>query len=112
VFKQAKGEFKNMKKIFVTLVATALMVPVFGQGPLKQREQNQRARIKEGVKDGTVTKREAAKLHTEQKDIRQDVKAAHADGKVTPKEAVKITREQDKASRDIYKQKHDAQNQK
>jgi hypothetical protein len=78
-----------MKKIFVAIMATALLVPVFGQGPLKQREQNQKARIKEGVKDGTVTKREAAKLHTEQKDIRQDVKAAHADGKVTGKEAAK-----------------------
>ena len=101
-----------MKTILVMIMATALMVPAFAEGPLKQREDNQKARIKEGVQNGTVTKREAARLHNEQKNIRQDVKAAHADGKVTTKEAVKITREQDKASRDIYKQKHDAQNQK
>jgi hypothetical protein len=101
-----------MKKIFVMIMATALLVPVFGQGPLKQREQNQKARIKEGVKDGSVTKAEAAKLKQEQRQIKGDVKAAHADGVVTGKEAAKITREQNKASRDIVKQKHDKQNQK
>ncbi len=101
-----------MKRIIVTLMATALLVPAFGQGVLKEREQNQKARIKEGVKDGTVTKREAVKLKQEQKDIRQDVRQAHADGVVTGKEAAKITREQNKASRDILKQKHDKQNQK
>ena len=101
-----------MKSIFVTMMALALLVPVFGQGPLKQREQNQKARIKEGVKDGSVTKGEAAKLKQDQKEIRQDVRAARADGVVTGKEAAKITREQNKASRDIYKQKNDKQNQK
>jgi len=101
-----------MKTLITTLMATTLLIPVYGEGVLKQREENQHARIKDGVKDGTVTKKEDAKLKQEQHQIHQDVKAAHADGKVTKKEAVHITREQDKASRDIYKQKHDAQNQK
>jgi hypothetical protein len=93
-------------------MTVVLAVPAFGQGPLKEREQDQKARIKAGVKDGSVTKAEAARLKQEQKEIHQDVKAAHADGKVTGKEAAKITHEQNKASRDIFKQKNDKQNQK
>ena len=102
-----------MKHFIVVLMAAAMLVPAYGQnGPLKQREKNQKARIKEGVKDGSVTRREAKQLREEQKDIRQDVKDARADGVVTGKEAAKITREQNKASRDIYKQKNDKQNRK
>jgi len=101
-----------MKQILVTIMATALLVPVFGQGVLKERTQDQKARIKAGVKDGSITKGEAVRLKQDQKEIRQDVKDARSDGKVTGKEAAKITREQNKASRDIYKQKNDKQNQK
>ena len=101
-----------MKHFIVGLMAAAMLVPAYGQGVIKGREKEQRARIKEGVKDGTVTRREAKQLREEQKDVRQDVRAAKSDGKVTAGEKAHITREQNKASRDIYKQKHDAQNQK
>ncbi len=101
-----------MKQTLAVLMAAALMVPAFGQGVIKGREKEQRARIKEGVKDGSITKAEAAKLRREQKYVRQDVRAAKSDGQVTAGEKAHITREQNKASRDIYKQKHDAQDQK
>ena len=101
-----------MKRIIVTIMATALAASVFGQGPLKERQENQKDRIKAGVKDGSVTKSEAARLKQQQKEIKGDIKDARADGVVTGKEAAKITREQNKASRDIYKQKNDKQNQK
>lgn len=101
-----------MKRTLVVLMAAAMMVPAFGQGKLKDRQQNQRARIAEGVKDGSITKAEAVRLHREQKDIRQDRQQAKADGVVTAREKAQITREQNKASRDIVKQKHDKQNQK
>ncbi len=103
-----------MKRTIAGILTLGLLAlaPLYGQGPLKEREKNQKARIKEGVKDGSVTKAEAAKLKQEQKQIKGDVAAAHADGVVTGKEAAKITREQNKASRDIFKQKNDKQNQK
>jgi uncharacterized membrane protein YebE (DUF533 family) len=101
-----------MKQIIVAIMATALAVSVFGQGALKERQENQKDRIKAGVKDGSVTKREAVQLKQDQKEIKGDIKAARADGVVTGKEAAKITREQNKASRDIYKQKRDKQKQK
>ncbi len=103
-----------MKRMIAGVLTTALLAlaPVYGQGALKERQENQKDRIKAGVKDGSITKVEAAKMKQDQKEIKGDIKAARADGVVTGKEAAKITREQNKASRDIYKEKRDKQNQK
>ncbi len=101
-----------MKRTILTIMAVALALSAFGQGVLKERQENQKDRIKAGVKDGSVTKAEAARLKQDQREIRRDVRQAKSDGVVTGKEKAKITREQNKASRDIYKQKNDKQNQK
>jgi hypothetical protein len=103
-----------MKRMIAGILTTALfaLAPVYGQGALKERQENQKDRIKAGVKDGSVTKVEAAKMRKDQKEIKGDIKDARADGVVTGKEAAKITREQNKASRDIVKQRNDKQNQK
>ncbi|MEO8100360.1 MAG: hypothetical protein ABI811_21855 [Acidobacteriota bacterium] len=104
-----------MKRTIASLLTTALLVlaPAFGQTPVvKERQENQKDRIKAGVKDGSITKAEAAKLKQEQRDINQDRKAAKADGVVTGKEKGKLAREQNKASRDILKQRKDKQKQK
>ena len=74
-----------------------------------ERQENQQARIAEGVKSGELTKREAARLHAEQRTIRAEKRMAKADGKVTPAERAKLRRDQNRASADIYRQKHDAQ---
>lgn len=79
---------------------------------IDQREQNQKARIKEGVKNGELTKRETARLAAEQRKIKKDEAKAKADGTVTPAERQKLRREENRASKDIYKQKHDAQKRK
>ena len=74
-----------------------------------QRQENQKARIDEGVKSGELTKKEAGKLRAEQRAIRAEKRMAKADGKVTKAERAKLRHDQNKASADIYKQKHDAQ---
>jgi hypothetical protein len=76
---------------------------------IDQREENQKRRIKRGVKSGELTKHETKKLAKEEKEIRKDEKEAKADGTVTKEERKEIRKEQKKASKDIYKQKHDAQ---
>jgi hypothetical protein len=76
---------------------------------INRREKNQKARIKQGVKSGELTKHETKKLAKEQKDIREDKKEAKADGTVTKKERKEIRKDENKASKAIYKQKHDAQ---
>jgi hypothetical protein len=103
-----------MKKAIAAILTTALLAlaPVYGQGALKERQENQKDRIKAGVNDGSLNKAEAARMKQDQREIKQDIRQAHADGVVTGKEAAQITREQNKASRRIAKQKHDKQNQK
>lgn len=76
---------------------------------IKKTAREERARIKQGVESGELTKREARKLKAEQADIHQDIKAAKADGVVTPAERKDIKQDQRQASRRIYKNKHDRQ---
>jgi hypothetical protein len=73
------------------------------------RQADQQARIKEGVKTEELTRPEVRKLEREQKNIQIEKRIAKADGKVTPREKRIITKDQNRASRDIYRQKHDAQ---
>jgi len=74
-----------------------------------ERQENQKARIAEGVKSGELTKRETAKLRAEQRAIRAEKRMAKADGVVTAEERAKLRHDQNRASRNIHKQKHDAQ---
>lgn len=74
-----------------------------------QREANQQQRITQGVGSGELTQKEAYKLEKEQAAIDKTEARAKADGKVTRAERKRLHRMQDAASRDIHKQKHDAQ---
>jgi len=73
---------------------------------VRERQNLQKARIRQGVKSGELTKGEARKLHQEQKTIQAEKQMAKTDGKVTPAERAKLRKDQNKASRDIYKLKH------
>ena len=73
---------------------------------VRERQKNQKARIRQGVKSGELTKGEAAKLRGEQKTIQGEKQMAKADGKVTPAERAKLRHDQNKASKDIYRLKH------
>jgi hypothetical protein len=99
-----------MKQIIVALMATAMVVPAFGQSKIKGREKNQASRIHQGVQNGSLTRPEAARLKQQQRDIRQDVRQDRRDGGgLSPREKAQITHEQNQANRQIYKQKHDGQ---
>jgi len=74
-----------------------------------QREANQQQRITQGVGSGELTQKETYKLEKEQAAIDKTEARAKADGKVTRAERKRLHRMQDAASRDIHKQKHDAQ---
>ena len=103
-----------MKGLYASTIAIGLFVSgaALAQPRMPvadQRQDNQKARIDAGVKSGELTRREAVKLRTEQRAIRVEEKMAKADGVVTPAERAKLQRDQNKASRDIFRQKHDAQ---
>ncbi len=90
--------------LFFAIMAHAQSTPV-----ADERQQNQRARINEGVASGEVTKAEGAKLRSEQRRIRRTERRAKADGRVTRRERANLQRKQNQASRDIRRQKHDGQ---
>jgi len=73
------------------------------------RQHQQRERIQQGVASGELTRRETGKLAEEQRDIRQLERAYKSDGTLTGAERRDLQHEQNQASRDIYQQKHDAQ---
>ncbi|HEY0744922.1 MAG TPA: hypothetical protein VGD40_25820 [Chryseosolibacter sp.] len=74
-----------------------------------ERQQAQRARIREGVGSGELTRVETRKLRAEQRHIRRSERRMKSDGVVTQRERARLQRKQNKASRDIRRQKHDAQ---
>ena len=77
---------------------------------VKDRQKVQQGRIKQGVRSGELTKKEAVKIEKKEAKLHQEIKKDRADGPgLTPKERVKIDRKQDKLSREIAKEKHDKQ---
>ena len=73
------------------------------------RQHNQHARIHQGVRSGELTRREAHKVREGQRDVRQLERAYKSDGTLTRSERADLHHEQNQASRDIHRQKHDAQ---
>lgn len=73
------------------------------------RQVHQRERIQQGVRSGELTRHETRKLAGEQRDIRQLERAYKSDGQLTAAERRDLHHEENQASRDIHRQKHDAQ---
>lgn len=73
------------------------------------REARQQARIRQGVKSGELTHKEAAHLRAGQKRVDHMQEKAKEDGVVTDAEKARIEKTQDRQSEKIYKQKHDEQ---
>ncbi len=67
------------------------------------------ARIHQGVRDGSLTRREAAGLQAEQRRIEHLESRAKADGHVSRSEHDQIRRAQESASRHIYQERHDSE---
>ena len=99
-----------MKKLLLVLgLVTGIFAMAQAQTIVKERQVNQHQRINEGVVSGELTKAEAKRLKAEQRHIQKEKKAALADGVVTRREVKHIRRDQRRASRDIHRQKNDAQ---
>ncbi|MCB9080408.1 MAG: hypothetical protein H6555_01725 [Lewinellaceae bacterium] len=73
---------------------------------VKERQENQRQRVKQGVKSGELTARETKNLAKQQKEVNQAKRQAKSDGVVTTGERVRIQHKQNQASRNIARKKH------
>jgi hypothetical protein len=74
-----------------------------------QRDVNQQQRIEQGLKSGELNTREAARLERQEAVV--DHMQAHAmkDGNVSAAEHARLVAAQNRVSKNIYQQKHDAQ---
>jgi hypothetical protein len=78
---------------------------------VNQRQENQRDRVRQGIKSGQLTKEEAKELATNQKELRQEEKEYKSDGTLTKEERVDLHQDLNSTSKDIYQEKHDAETQ-
>jgi len=78
---------------------------------IDQREQRQQNRVAAGLKNGSLTSDEAAKIERDEAKIQRDEAAAKADGVVTRRERAKLNRELNHTSREIRRDKHNTRHQ-
>jgi hypothetical protein len=108
----------------VTIVAGLVVTAVTGQsagaqaaapppGTYGVRAENQQDRIGQGVKSGSLTAGETARLETREAHINQQVRADRAgdNGHMTAGERAKVNREQNRTSGAIYRDKHNGKTQ-
>lgn len=79
---------------------------------LDKRQENQEARIQQGVENRQLNKREEARLERAEDRLEANEAKAKEDGKVTARERLRLQREAEANSARIYRQKHDRQQRK
>jgi len=98
-----------MKKSILTLTMTFILATIsFSQVTPKvdQRQHNQKARIKQGVKSGELTAKETKQLAAQQRNIKRTEMRTKADGVVTAKERAVLAKKQEIANKNIARKKH------
>ena len=90
--------------------ATAATPAAKPKPAVAQRKENQQDRIAQGVKSGQLTAGETANLETKEAAINGETKADRAanGGKLTAAEKKQINGQQNQLSKQIYKDKHNA----
>jgi hypothetical protein len=80
----------------------------YGNNEVGQRRENQQDRIAQGVRNGSLTAGQTAKLENQQQGINQKVAADRQanGGKLTPQQKQQVNHSQNNASRRIYRAKH------
>ena len=101
-----------MKKTLLTLMIIAL-VGIFAGAASAQRtprvdrrQQNQKMRVRNGVRTGELTRRETRSIRRSTNRTRRYEKRATSDGKVTWRERRRLNRMQNRNSRKIYRKKN------
>jgi len=97
-----------------TLIATALSLACAGAfaqttaASTTQRDVNQQTRIENGLKDGSLTTREAGRLEQQEAHVDRLQARDLKDGKLSPAERAQLNAAQNKVSANIAAERHDA----
>jgi hypothetical protein len=98
-----------MKKILILAIAI-VTIAASANAQRVANENNtikdERIRVAQGVKNGTITKAEAKKIKCEAKDVKKAQRRANADGVVTNREKAKIAKQDRELDATIAKSKN------
>ena len=97
-----------MKKGIAMAVAAMVLAgsaTVFAAG-IEQRQRNQQHRIHQGIRSGSVTPGEAARLEREQVRIERMERRLKADGYFTRRDRARVQHRLNRSSRHICRAKH------
>lgn len=91
------------------IIACAFTVSALAQGgenhkprSINERQQNQRARIKDGVQDGDINKKELGRLAVEQRQInRMETRLRNSDDEFTNRERARVQHQLNQSNRNI-----------
>lgn len=105
-----------MKRTLLTLIWTGTLIGASGLAQAQEihdRKELQQDRIANGVKNGSLTPHETSKLERKETRINRETRRDRREngGKLTGTEKARVNHQQNRVSRDIYRQKHDAQHQ-
>jgi hypothetical protein len=93
----------------VAMVSTAVAADRPHDPGVNARQRAQQGRVQQGVRSGELTPSETKSLKEEEKTLRQEERAYKSDGKLTVAERKDLHQDANKLSRDIHREKHDAQ---
>ncbi|MBO0862314.1 MAG: TerB family tellurite resistance protein [Chloracidobacterium sp.] len=100
-----------MKKLYTMAFTLAAVIGLgsmaLAQDQVDTREQRQQNRVANGIKNGSISSGEAAKIERGEARIKQNEARAKADGVVTPAERARLNRELNRTNREIQ---HDKRN--
>ncbi len=94
--------------VAVTIALAGAAVPAFADR-VDERQARQAERIRDGLRNGSITRQEAQRLKAEQDRIAALERQAERDGRVTREERARLEAEQNRASRNIRAEKHDGE---
>jgi hypothetical protein len=101
-----------VKKIIVSILTGALLVgtgtAAFADEKIHDRKQNQQQRIAQGVKSGSLTAGETARVENQESKLNKEIRADRQanSGNLTNNEKQQVNRQQNRLSNQIYREKH------
>lgn len=101
-----------MKRVLILVALLVLSIGAMAQDPvnrMNRKERHQLLRIRQGLAQGDLTRREAAQLLANHRMIRRAECSALADGRLDRREQRRLHKMQVRANRMIYWQRHDRQ---
>jgi len=102
-----------MKRLTMLIMAVALTVSITGVAAAQdcprhpmRRAVRQELRVRQGMQDGQLTRREAYRLRMHQRHIRRMELRARADGRIVMRERIRLNRAHERQNARIWRFRH------